>query len=343
MPTAAQLRTQIESKLDQRIPAALTPSARTTRPTISTGIPQIDDLLNGGLPIGAISEITGPECSGRTTLAMSTLSALTHADQVCAWIDVSDSLDIESAAANGIRLPRLLWVRCGVAPASTPSTSATPQRRRHIYIGGGSSHPRSEECGMSTAVGDLLGSRNQFQENLQNKTFEPRCATPQHKPRPTTKHFPPLAPPHKKTLHQAHAGKPWNRLDQALRITDLILQAGGFSAIVLDLGSIAPEHVSRIPLATWFRFRAAADNARTSLLLLTQHSCAKSSAGLLLRMSSAVPRREQRTVFTGFDHQLEAARIRFEQEPTNMVPLRKPPQRISLATWQTRTPYTGTK
>ncbi|MDQ2834513.1 MAG: hypothetical protein M3Y50_12345 [Acidobacteriota bacterium] len=41
-------------------------------------------------------------------------------------------------------------------------------------------------------------------------------------------------------------------------VTDLLLQAGGFSAIVLDLGSIAPEHVSRIPLATWFRYGAAA-------------------------------------------------------------------------------------
>jgi hypothetical protein len=29
-------------------------------------------------------------------------------------------------------------------------------------------------------------------------------------------------------------------MEQALRVTDLLLQAGGFSAIVLDMGSIAP-------------------------------------------------------------------------------------------------------
>src|SRR6202030_2469221 len=116
------------------------------------------------------------------------------------------------------------------------------------------------------------------------KSYDPRCATLQHKPRPAKKHFTPLASPQKKPSQAHIPGKPWNRLDQALRVADLILQAGGFSAIVLDLGSIAPEHASRIPLAAWFRFRAAADNARTSLLLLTQHSCAKSSAGLLLRM-----------------------------------------------------------
>jgi len=33
-----------------------------------------------------------------------------------------------------------------------------------------------------------------------------------------------------------------------LRATDLLLQAGGFAAIVLDLGSTAPEHGARIPL-----------------------------------------------------------------------------------------------
>ena len=33
----------------------------------------------------------------------------------------------------------------------------------------------------------------------------------------------------------------------------MLLQAGGFSAIVLDLGSIAPEHVSRIPLVGEFQ------------------------------------------------------------------------------------------
>lgn len=61
--------------------------------------------------------------------------------------------------------------------------------------------------------------------------------------------------------------KPWPRIEQALRVTDLLLQAGGFSAIVLDLRSIAPEHVSRIPLATWFRYGAAAERSRTSVLL----------------------------------------------------------------------------
>ena len=40
------------------------------------------------------------------------------AAKVCAWIDVSNALHPESAAAAGVDLSRLLWVRCGV-PAST--------------------------------------------------------------------------------------------------------------------------------------------------------------------------------------------------------------------------------
>ena len=47
--------------------------------------------------------------------------------------------------------------------------------------------------------------------------------------------------------------KPWSKIEQALRSTDLLLQSGGFGAIVLDMGSLTPESASRVPLATWFR------------------------------------------------------------------------------------------
>jgi recombination protein RecA len=36
------------------------------RPVAGTGIEALDEILEGGLPIGAISELVGPECSGRT-------------------------------------------------------------------------------------------------------------------------------------------------------------------------------------------------------------------------------------------------------------------------------------
>ncbi len=64
-----------------------------------------------------------------------------------------------------------------------------------------------------------------------------------------------------------------------------------------------------------------------SLLLLTQHPCAKSSAELLLRFGPGEARRDEATVFTGIEHRLEVERRRFTQAETNVVPLRKPPQK----------------
>jgi hypothetical protein len=35
--------------------------------------------------------------------------------------------------------------------------------------------------------------------------------------------------------------RPWSRLEQALKATDLLLQAGGFAAIVLDMSDVLPH------------------------------------------------------------------------------------------------------
>jgi hypothetical protein len=132
------------------------------------------------------------------------------------------------------------------------------------------------------------------------------------------------------------SAKPWSRIDHALRVTDLLLQAGGFSAIVLDMGSIAPEFVSRVPLATWFRYRAAAERTQASILLLTQHASAKSSAGLVLRMRSGNPLQEESTVLAGVGHQVEIVHERFAPASSNVIPLRKQPQGETTAIWQSR-------
>src|ERR1700679_2218129 len=119
MPSAALIRLQIEAALAHKIPSALTPVLRVIRPVSPTGVSEIDAVLDGGLPVGAITEMIGSESSGRTAVALSFLRHLTHAGRVCAWVDVSDTLSPESAAAAGIDLARLLWVRCGVPKAMT--------------------------------------------------------------------------------------------------------------------------------------------------------------------------------------------------------------------------------
>ena len=112
MSAASALRLQIEDALESRFPSALSPVARTVREVASTGIDEADQLLDGGLPVGAISEIAGPASSGRTSLALAFLAQRTLEDRVCAWVDASDAFDPESAAANGVNLQQLLWVRC---------------------------------------------------------------------------------------------------------------------------------------------------------------------------------------------------------------------------------------
>jgi recombination protein RecA len=345
MPTAATLRSQIENTLANRIPSALTPVPRRIHPLGPTGIQTVDEVLEGGLPLGAITEVIGPECSGRTSFALSFLAEVTQAEKVCAWIDVSDALDPESAAAGGVDLSRLLWVRCGVQAASQAHPSSQkafslpgrylipPPVKKGLHGGGFGSHPRNEAKGLSDAVSGLL----------RPAALIPHCAEPQRKERFAKKVFEP-------TSHQATAknnrrlvpsSKPWTRIDQALRATDLLLQAGGFSAIVFDMGSIAPEYGSRIPLATWFRYRAAAEQTQASILLLTQHPCAKSSAELLLRLHPGSPDRDEVTVFTGIEHQIEVTRRRFTQTSTNVIPLRRPPQHAIIASWHTRTAWAG--
>lgn len=186
MSFAATLRRQIEADLANRIPSALTPAPRTIRPVATTGIRTIDELLEGGLPLGAITEVVGPECSGRTSFALSFLAQMTQAEKVCAWIDVSDTLDPESAAAVGVDLSRFLWVRCGVQTASRARSSAkcifslpekymvAPPMKKGLHGGGFGSHPRNEVKGLSDAVGGLL----------KPEVYAPRCAEPQRKERP---------------------------------------------------------------------------------------------------------------------------------------------------------------
>lgn len=342
MSSATAIRLQIESALAHRIPSALTPAQKMVRPFAATGIETLDELLKGGLPVGAISELVGPECSGRTSVALSFLARITKVGKVGAWIDVSNTLDPISVAAAGVDLARLLWVRCGAKQGSVQRANhsfALPQKylvpppvRKGLHGGGFGPHPRGEVKRLSEAVSGLL----------QGESIAPRCAEPQHKVRPGRESFEPSHSSGSRTSYRTSLPvKPWSRIEQALRSADLLLQSGGFSAIVLDMGSLAPEFVSRVPLATWFRYRAAAERTQSSILLLTQHPCAKSSAELLLRLESAEAIRDEATVFTGIKPRVEMARQRFVQAGSNVVPLRKPPQRANTASWQSRTSWAG--
>ena len=339
MPSANAIRLQIETLLADRIPSALTPSPRTIHPIAATGIAAVDDLLHGGLPLGAITEITGDECSGRSSIALSFLAQRTSEGKICAWIDVSNALTPEAAAAAGADLSRLLWVRCGAReyPSANlarpsfqlPEACLVPQPAiKGLYSGGWGAHPRSEVKGLPAATGLLL----------QEEVWQDGSSGQQTHRAPQIQ----LTPAIKPITGNVAPSKPWGRLDQALRVTDLLLQCGGFGAIVLDMAGIAPDSNSRIPLATWFRYRAGAERSQASILLLTQHPCAKSSAELVLRLRSAERCHNENTVLTGLEFDISIERQRFVPS-SNVVPLRKPPRREINAQWSNHCSWAGRK
>jgi recombination protein RecA len=305
MPTAAALRIEIERALERRFPAALSPVRRTIHEVYETGIEAVDGLLGGGLPVGAISEVTGPAASGRTSLALAFLAQRTREGRACAWVDVSDALDPQSAAANGVRLRQLLWVRCGdkgAGDAIRHHSGANPkfvERQPQIL---GLQSPRRPPLRMTSTFKNELPAQDTIGARRQGQRWW------------------------------------WARLDQALRATDLLLQAGGFAAIVLDLGDTAPERANRIPLATWFRYRQAAERTQCNLLVLGMRAYAQSAAGVVLECEAARADvagenvaggtgRTSGTVLRGFQFAVRRGRERFA--PVE-IGTRKPP----AATWQ---------
>src|SRR5258708_16877321 len=75
---------------------------------------------------GAVTEIVGPLCSGRTSLLVACLGEVGRAGGAAALIDADDAFDPASAARAGVDLDRVLWVRCGGGRGAPPATAPTP-------------------------------------------------------------------------------------------------------------------------------------------------------------------------------------------------------------------------
>ena len=172
--------------------ALLTPfqleTARKSQQTLSSGIPLLDCIIQG-FPRGAMTEIVGPESSGRATLVHSLLTSATTNFEVCAYVDTTDGFDPHSAAASGVVLEQMVWIRC----------------RHH--------------------------------------------------------------------------------LENALRSADLLLHAGGFGVVVLDVSQVHERALQRIPISYWHRFRLAVENTPTILTILEREAQAKSCAGMILELT----------------------------------------------------------
>tara|TARA_Y100001960_G_C14783753_1_gene889097 strand:+ start:9410 stop:10450 length:1041 start_codon:yes stop_codon:yes gene_type:complete len=77
--------------------------------TVSTGSFSLDIALGaGGLPMGRIVEIYGPESSGKTTLTLETIASAQKAGKTCAFIDAEHALDPTYAVKLGVDIDKLL-------------------------------------------------------------------------------------------------------------------------------------------------------------------------------------------------------------------------------------------
>ena len=261
MRSATAIRETIESSLAARIPPALSPRLHQATELLPTGIAEVDALLQGGLPVGSLTEITGPDSSGRSTLVAAILAGATRQGAPCAYVDVADAFDPLSAAAIGINLGRLLWVRVGRTQKSDKQV--------------------------------------------------------------------------------------WASLDRALRATDLLLNAGGFRIIVLDMGDVCAEQVRRVPLASWYRYRLQAEKSQALFLLLAQTPCANSCTSVVLHCTEADERWEYATgnqnglpLLTGLRYSVSADRKRASaREFAN--PFDKKPVSAIQTAWKRRTLWAG--
>lgn len=77
--------------------------------TIPTGSPALDLALGvGGIPRGRVSEVYGPEASGKTTLALHMIAWAQKLGGVAAFVDAEHALDPQYARSVGVDMENLL-------------------------------------------------------------------------------------------------------------------------------------------------------------------------------------------------------------------------------------------
>ena len=83
--------------------------ARVRTPAISTGALNLDFATGvGGIPRGRVTEIFGPESSGKTTLTLHVIANAQKDGGVAAFIDAEHALDVQYAERLGVDVENLL-------------------------------------------------------------------------------------------------------------------------------------------------------------------------------------------------------------------------------------------
>jgi hypothetical protein len=109
--TTYSLNKNLSNTLDLSIYdcAGISRISELTRKTrrLASNLPLVDQLTNGGIARGRISELTGN--AGKTSLAAAFAANALRNGEVVGWLDLEGRFDPESMIAGGVDLARMLW------------------------------------------------------------------------------------------------------------------------------------------------------------------------------------------------------------------------------------------
>ena len=74
-------------------------------------------------------------------------------------------------------------------------------------------------------------------------------------------------------------------LDRAVKAVNLILQAGGFGVVVLDLTEVGSQVLRRLPFTTWLRLHRVIEGSDTACVLMGSESIARSAGGVCVQLA----------------------------------------------------------
>ena len=76
-------------------------------------------------------------------------------------------------------------------------------------------------------------------------------------------------------------------LEQAVKALALVLQAGNFGIVVLDVAEAPVDAIRRLPFTTWLRLQRTVEGSQTACVLVGSAAVARSSAGVTVRLTRA--------------------------------------------------------
>jgi hypothetical protein len=115
-------------------------------------------------------------------------------------------------------------------------------------------------------------------------------------------------------------------LDQAVKAFNLVLQAGGFGLVILDVADVPMEAIRRLPYTTWFRLQRVVEGSETASVLVVPEPIGRSTGGVTVKLETAREPQAGRPDFS-FHDAVRASRRPFL--PSKAMPDRPAPGAVA--------------